>query len=78
MVGPALTNFERSWRGLVICFGGGLLFLYFTLRGIVPDSRVVWGKSKAGQKMSIGQRILFFIGALIFFAFGVLQLFIGQ
>jgi hypothetical protein len=41
----------------------GLWSMYIAWGGIVPASFVLWGKSQSGQRMRVGQRILFGCGA---------------
>ena len=61
------------WRGPLLFLGFGAWSLYASVRGIVPNSRTLWGKSKAGQKMKIGQRILFGTGGVLLIGLGILM-----
>lgn len=66
---PSVTK----WRGPLLFLGFGAWSLYASFRGIVPNSRSLWGKSKAGQKMKIGQRILFGTGGVLLIGVGIVM-----
>ena len=69
---PSVTN----WRGPLLFLGFGAWSLYTSVRGIVPNSRTLWGKSKVGQKMNVGQRILFGSGGVLLIGMGILMLWV--
>jgi len=60
-------------RGPLLFLGFGVWSLYSSVRGIVPNSPTLWGKSKAGQKMKMGQRILFGTGGVLLIGLGILM-----
>jgi hypothetical protein len=59
-------------RMFYVSVGLGLWLLYLTWGGVVPDSRAVWGKSEVGQRMRLGQRILFGVGGVLFLGLAAL------
>jgi len=70
----ALGPWDHRRKPAYVCIGLGLWLPYVTWGGVVPDGRSVWGKSEPGQRMRLGQRILFGVGGLLFLGLGVLFL----
>jgi hypothetical protein len=62
--------------GYLLFLAMGAWTLYVAWRGIVPESRILWGKSEAGHKMRRGQRLLFGVGGALIFGMGVLGYFL--
>ena len=59
-----------------LCLALGVWLLFLTWGGAVPNGHVMWGKDHAGQKMRLGQRILFGVGGIVFLGLGVLFYFV--
>lgn len=60
-----------AWRLPLIAVGAGVWLLYTAWRGSIPDSLVVWGETKSGQRMHIGRRIFYGVGGMLFLGLGI-------
>ena len=68
----------RLIRGASFFIVVGIWLLYQAWRGIVPSSQVLSGKNEAGQRMALGQRVIFALGGALIIGVGILGLFLPK